>query len=146
MPDTGTELSIHENGAIVAANFQILPPELRIRQQILFPALRRKKHSRKEIPDTVLVRSGPKSGRILSAAPPEKDFCGANFPVPIGNLASVRRYVQGLAHCCGEVAGDLHLLPVLLGVLRLAPKTIAELARRRAGEKQSPFPRGHPGK
>jgi hypothetical protein len=80
-----------------------------------------------------LVRSGPKSRRIFFAAPPEKDFCAANFRAPIGDLATVRRYVKALGHCCAEVAGDLRLLPLLLGILRLAPRTIAELARPPGG-------------
>jgi hypothetical protein len=41
----------------------------------------------------------------------------------------ISRYLEGLAGACLEAARDPRLLGVLLGVLRLAPRTILQLAR-----------------
>jgi len=53
---------------------------------------------------------------------------GDTFRLVRGN-PGVFRYLMGLSHACLEAARDPRLLGVLLGVLRLAPKTLAELAR-----------------
>jgi hypothetical protein len=47
--------------------------------------------------------------------------CGLS---PKTQTARVGRYLEGLAAACLEAARDPRLLPTLLGVLRLAPKTI----------------------
>ena len=64
------------------------------------------------------------SDRISPAA---QEWQGNLWAVPT-NLR-VSRYLVGLAHCCLEAARDPRLVGVLLGILRLAPRTIAELAR-----------------
>jgi hypothetical protein len=47
----------------------------------------------------------------------------------------VARYLMGLSHCCLEVAQNPNprLVGVLFGVLKLAPKTLLELARAPGG-------------
>jgi hypothetical protein len=46
----------------------------------------------------------------------------------MGNVPSISTYLQALADACLETARDPRLLGVLVGLLRLAPKTLAGLA------------------
>jgi hypothetical protein len=71
----------------------------------------------------VIHRGGDFAVAIVSTAGVEKDLCAAR----------VGRYLEGLAAACLETARNPRLLGVLLGVLRLAPRTIVELARAPGG-------------
>jgi hypothetical protein len=59
------------------------------------------------------------------------------------STAGTSRYLTGLAFACLEAARNPRLVGVLVGVLKLAPRTLGELAKGPAGEKQSPCLRGH---
>jgi hypothetical protein len=47
--------------------------------------------------------------------------------------SAVARYLEGLAAACLESARNLRLLGTLLGILRLAPRTLLELLKSPCG-------------
>jgi hypothetical protein len=42
---------------------------------------------------------------------------------------AIRRYLQQLAFAAQETSGDLRLLPLFVGILKLVPETVSELER-----------------
>jgi hypothetical protein len=47
----------------------------------------------------------------------------------VARTSPVARYLEGLAVACLEAARNPRLVGTLVGILRLAPRTIAELAK-----------------